>query len=1199
MKKYFLMLILIIFIRTGINAQSSGDIPPLSFGVQQAAHGVDLSSGVLNISIPLDNSIIPIGLSYSAGGIKVNQISGPYGLGWNLTAESFIVREIRGLPDDEEEGYSGKNKRGLSVNSSLTYSNAKNFFFDGLWDTEPDIFRYRIPGYSGSFIIDPNRNIVKLTHDNLRITANYNDVSGYYSFNAIDPNGNSYLFSKTESMTNQMDSDPAYSYKYKWHLTRINYYNSSKNIIYEYLTSGSISTETTYQYGAPSSGTSGPLTKLTKNIKNSWYPKLLERISFNNRNILFEYENRTDITNGKRLKRITIQENRSDYAKYEFKYDYFTNEGTDRLKLTTIYKVSPSVSSKRILVAYLNYFGDSSGERILPSYNSSKQDHWGFYNNNTSNSLFVYEGANREPSLAESKACTIKKIYFPTGKLEEYDFELNTYFDGSTNKNAGGLRIKSITTKDENNNEYVKSFNYNNGSNSSGQLYNSPHYQRYRIWYEQGLNNLDGYIYNINSYRSLYDFNGRHVIYEKVTTSLPDGSEIENNYKTYNDELAAFSYYPSRYKIKIDRANTTLSGHTSPLTSNNDSPYGSNSFLGILAGYPEKTSYFNNSGKTMKNETYSYQYYHGLSQNYGIASLIHRFYLELDLNPWYAEYYIGKYQIKPYYFKLDSKTVKEYDVNNQSNYSTIVTDYSYDPNNYLVNKTETYQHGETTDHSIQEVDYLVSNPFGLSNVVEHNLLNLVSTVRVKKDDKILSREITSYTNNAQGNIELIANQKYNRDYKLVSHDSFLNEDGTIVQSTDQITWRTNSIIWDDYKTKEIATVSDANIDNVAYSSFEYKSAGSWNLPLLKYDEDCTIEWKECVDNCNGDVPCEDNCEFTYFDCRSFDVNISKLSRTGNYSFDLDNGNITKNGLTSGSFIIGYWYKSGSVSLSGISSNTLLTSYTIDGWNYEERKIQISSPTLTITGSALIDELKLFPDNASMTTKTYNYFGPSSETDINNFSRFVDYDEFGRLATVKDNNMDIVSHYEYNLIPIPELTLSTSSISVPYTSGSTNVSITSNTGWAVSDDASWITVSPTSGNNNGTIIISYTQNTSTAQRSGKVIVSADGAPHQTVTVGQAALAPTLTLTPNYVEMDGDGTFFVTVTSNTDWELVYINYYAGSSSNWIQSSEPNISGTGDALLEFDVVGFSPGNSWEAEIIFQTLDGTLWESVYVTVH
>jgi hypothetical protein len=81
-----------------------------------------------------------------------------------------------------------------------------------------------------------------------------------------------------------------------------------------------------------------------------------------------------------------------------------------------------------------------------------------------------------------------------------------------------------------------------------------------------------------------------------------------------------------------------------------------------------------------------------------------------------------------------------------------------------------------------------------------------------------------------------------------------------------------------------------------------------------------------------------------------------------------------------------------------------------------------------------------------------------------------------------------------------LTVSPSSQSFSAAAGSQNVSITSNTSWTASDNQSWITVSPTSGSNNGSTTVSVTANTG-ASRSGAVTITG-GSITRTVSVSQS-------------------------------------------------------------------------------------------------
>src|SRR6185503_1479726 len=84
-----------------------------------------------------------------------------------------------------------------------------------------------------------------------------------------------------------------------------------------------------------------------------------------------------------------------------------------------------------------------------------------------------------------------------------------------------------------------------------------------------------------------------------------------------------------------------------------------------------------------------------------------------------------------------------------------------------------------------------------------------------------------------------------------------------------------------------------------------------------------------------------------------------------------------------------------------------------------------------------------------------------------------------------------------------LSVSPNAVSVAAAANSTGTfNITSNTSWTVSDDQAWLTVSPTSGSNNATVMVTAQANTGTASRSAIVTAAATGVPSQTVTVTQA-------------------------------------------------------------------------------------------------
>jgi hypothetical protein len=115
--------------------------------------------------------------------------------------------------------------------------------------------------------------------------------------------------------------------------------------------------------------------------------------------------------------------------------------------------------------------------------------------------------------------------------------------------------------------------------------------------------------------------------------------------------------------------------------------------------------------------------------------------------------------------------------------------------------------------------------------------------------------------------------------------------------------------------------------------------------------------------------------------------------------------------TSTPYKVGFWAKrtsgTGNVNVGG-QTEALTTA-----WKWVEKTITSSS--LTISGSSvIIDELRLHPADAMMTSYTYEpLVGMTSQTDPRGYTLIYFYDPANRLQTIKDEDGNIVEHYEYN------------------------------------------------------------------------------------------------------------------------------------------------------------------------------------------
>lgn len=96
-----------------------------------------------------------------------------------------------------------------------------------------------------------------------------------------------------------------------------------------------------------------------------------------------------------------------------------------------------------------------------------------------------------------------------------------------------------------------------------------------------------------------------------------------------------------------------------------------------------------------------------------------------------------------------------------------------------------------------------------------------------------------------------------------------------------------------------------------------------------------------------------------------------------------------------------------------AGTTCLMSYWY--WENDQWKFSGQVPfSATINQGSRLDEIRVFPAGARITTYSYKPFvGVSSATDNNNVSRLFEYDLLGRLRAVYDNDKNVTSGYTYH------------------------------------------------------------------------------------------------------------------------------------------------------------------------------------------
>jgi alpha-tubulin suppressor-like RCC1 family protein len=119
------------------------------------------------------------------------------------------------------------------------------------------------------------------------------------------------------------------------------------------------------------------------------------------------------------------------------------------------------------------------------------------------------------------------------------------------------------------------------------------------------------------------------------------------------------------------------------------------------------------------------------------------------------------------------------------------------------------------------------------------------------------------------------------------------------------------------------------------------------------------------------------------------------------------------------------------------------------------------------------------------------------------------------------------------------------------SNSYSIEVTSNTAWTVSSLAGWLSATPTSGEGDVTVTISYEENLTTSQRSDSFTIGG-----QSHTITQAAAPAVTTIDPTTKNVDSAASSYtIDVTSNSSWS---VSGLAG----WLTAS--HMSGTGNATV-----------------------------------
>lgn len=584
---------------------------------------------------------------------------------------------------------------------------------------------------------------------------------------------------------------------------------------------------------------------------------------------------------------------------------------------------------------------------------------------------------------------TSTSMYYNGGAFSKATVFWEDFAPAGTPVMAGGLRVKETRDYDSPGAVPVTQI-YKYGTNEDGKgllitpenkLSSYKEEKAVRFWDTPPWNSLchitcestRKFIYG-NTPHDLTSFNGSSVIYPEVTVyqkslSSPNGKSV-HKFQVEPDEI-----YPAGQGYRDGVILVDNSWKVSDLISSVD-------FVGNTTNKAREVT--NTHPPIGESSIYSTK----IGKKNADVGLCGPAYLPTDI---YNSFYYFDYPIRSGIKKITSSTEKIYSTTDPSKFNTIGVTYTY---GNLNNNHQQLTQRNTTDSEGNSVitkywypaDYTSVDT--ISTLLNKNIINKPIKEETTRNGLLISG--TASRLNTDGEVVKLYQHESTSPQAPPVHSSSVRVPAGYVKKLD---------ISYDASTKNISRVQALDDVNTSYL-WAYNNS----YPIAK------------AINAMGDIAAtsfesDGKGNWTYAGATYNDI----LVKTGTYYYKLGGGNITKS-LPAGKYKLEYWAK-GTVNLAGGTITNIRTSVAdAAGWILYEKEVTISATTtLTLSGTstAFIDELRLYPVSAQMTTYTYDRLnGITSVNDPANSITYYEYDTAGRLKWLKDNDNNIVKSLEY-------------------------------------------------------------------------------------------------------------------------------------------------------------------------------------------
>ncbi|KIO76009.1 hypothetical protein TH53_17470 [Pedobacter lusitanus] len=745
----------------------------------------------------------------------------------------------------------------------------------------------------------------------------------------------------------------------------------------------------------------------------------------------------------------------------EIDFDYIANP-TERLKLSGVSFIG---ASSRIIEKRYDF---QYNPQNLPDYCIGKIDHWGFSNGkhypwptgpiNFPDMDKYYQ--SREPDSSFLQAEMLTKIIYPTKGTSEFVYEAHDYNKVvkqfpisieslSNNLIAGGLRIKKIISTDGiSNTPLVKEYYYinnylNGGTVSSGVVSGLPSYYLVGNVFATPTVSYPYRVFSSNSLNNLNHTNGNHVTYTEVVEKIGDGGYTSYKYTNqdngYMDKAPFYSkdgltprmaYLKSFGKLELER--------------------------GLLL----EKKYFTTDKSLLRRETTVYNSDPNRYEDYVRG-------LQVENR---AGYLYGAIITFPF-FTFTPYIEKNIVVDYTSEKDSIITSTSYEYGNLthkqMTKSTTINSKGEaiTTEYKYPQ-DFAYRRPYN-NMLAQHIWRPLVEQNTYKTDissgyinglqieyynprdglfvPKTISMKVRSSDNSWQPKNQYHEYDKY----------------GNILSQSNDKGSRTN-YIWGYSGQRPIAKIENTNMTssdivmNTVYkrvmipigstsASINFTSGtiadikleidsepGSTNTLQYVLSGSGTKSGNLCVSRSSQSCSYPSTVVFNNMPEGTYTLEASASAGSEGRVKSITIAYTEKQIPSPEFFYEGFEEVSDNVITGGAHSGnkyyntdyriplsftfTKGNNYIIQWWNYVDDKWNFNqqpyTPDILLKGP--VDDIRIFPKDAKMTTYTYDSSGNiTSQTDAKGNVTNYEYDEFQRLNSVKDQNGNILKNNTYN------------------------------------------------------------------------------------------------------------------------------------------------------------------------------------------